>query len=74
MKDLIKYCMTQHEAEIQKLEQTALGKARFELFIQRWEMNCAPTPRRIYPGQVRHIARLIYNSCRPFSFLPRKIS
>lgn len=44
MKDLIKYCMTHHEAEIQKLEQTALGKTRFELFIRRWDMNCAPPP------------------------------
>ncbi len=51
MKDLIKYCMTQHEAEIQKLEQTALGKARFELFIQRWEMNCAPPPEESTPDK-----------------------
>ena len=61
MKDLIKYCMTQHEAEIQKLEQTALGKERFGLFIRRWEMNCAPPPEESTPDKyvISHVVYTI---------------
>ncbi|KAJ6561475.1 component of IIS longevity pathway SMK-1-domain-containing protein [Mycena vulgaris] len=44
MKDMIKYCMTHHEEEIRKLAETPLGKERFLLFIQRWEINNEPPP------------------------------
>ncbi|KAJ7887515.1 component of IIS longevity pathway SMK-1-domain-containing protein [Mycena olivaceomarginata] len=44
MKDLIKFCMTHHEADIRKLSETPLGKERFLLFIQRWEINNEPPP------------------------------
>ncbi|KAJ6610401.1 component of IIS longevity pathway SMK-1-domain-containing protein [Mycena sp. CBHHK59/15] len=44
MKDLIKFCMTQHEGEVRKLAETPLGKERFQLFIQRWEINNEPPP------------------------------
>ncbi|KAJ7223945.1 component of IIS longevity pathway SMK-1-domain-containing protein [Mycena rebaudengoi] len=44
MKDIIKFCMTYHEAEIRKLAETPLGTERFQLFIQRWEINNEPLP------------------------------
>ncbi|KAF7294291.1 SMK-1 domain-containing protein [Mycena chlorophos] len=44
MKDLIKFCMTQHEEEIRKLAETPLGKDRFGMFIRRWEINEQPPP------------------------------
>ncbi|KAJ7167672.1 component of IIS longevity pathway SMK-1-domain-containing protein [Mycena filopes] len=44
MKDMIKFCMTHHEDEIRKLAETPLGKERFLLFIQRWEINNEPPP------------------------------
>ncbi|KAJ7693818.1 component of IIS longevity pathway SMK-1-domain-containing protein [Mycena rosella] len=44
MKDMIKFCMTHHEEEIRKLAETPLGKERFLLFIQRWEINNEPPP------------------------------
>ncbi|KDR84068.1 hypothetical protein GALMADRAFT_236708 [Galerina marginata CBS 339.88] len=51
IKELIKYCMTTHEAEIQKLAKTPLGSQRFELFIRRWEMNIAPPPEEPTPDK-----------------------
>ncbi|EAU84416.2 nuclear protein [Coprinopsis cinerea okayama7 len=42
--DLIKFCMIHHEAEIRQLAKTPLGSQRFELFIQRYEINCEPPP------------------------------
>ncbi|KAJ7739914.1 component of IIS longevity pathway SMK-1-domain-containing protein [Mycena metata] len=63
MKDMIKFCMTHHDAEIRKLAETPLGKERFLLFIQRWEINNEPPPEEEsksekpqdnrWPGQVR---------------------
>jgi protein phosphatase-4 regulatory subunit 3 len=44
MKDMIKFCMTKHEDEIRTLAKTPLGGQRFELLIQRWEMNNEPLP------------------------------
>jgi protein phosphatase-4 regulatory subunit 3 len=44
MKDMIKFCMTKHEDEIQVLAKTPLGGQRFELLIRRWEMNNEPLP------------------------------
>ncbi|KAJ7246580.1 component of IIS longevity pathway SMK-1-domain-containing protein [Mycena haematopus] len=44
MRDLIKFCMTHHEADVRKLAETPLGKERFQLFIQRWEINNEPPP------------------------------
>ncbi|KAJ7462163.1 component of IIS longevity pathway SMK-1-domain-containing protein [Mycena latifolia] len=44
MKDMIKFCMTHHEEDIRKLAETPLGKERFLLFIQRWEINNEPPP------------------------------
>ncbi|PPQ70709.1 hypothetical protein CVT26_014633 [Gymnopilus dilepis] len=44
IKELIRFCMTQHEPEIQKLAQSPLGGQRFQQFIRRWEMNIAPPP------------------------------
>jgi len=44
IKDMIKFCMTKHQAEIQKLAKSPLGGQRFELFIRRYEMNIAPLP------------------------------
>ncbi|KAG2013244.1 hypothetical protein CC2G_010176 [Coprinopsis cinerea AmutBmut pab1-1] len=44
IKDLIKFCMIHHEAEIRQLAKTPLGSQRFELFIQRYEINCEPPP------------------------------
>ncbi|KAJ6458623.1 component of IIS longevity pathway SMK-1-domain-containing protein [Mycena vitilis] len=44
MKDMIKFCMTRHEADIRKLAETPLGKERFLLFIRRWEINNEPPP------------------------------
>jgi len=43
-KDLIKFCMTRHEKEIKELAKTSLGEQRFQMFIQRWEMNNEPLP------------------------------
>ncbi|KAF7332496.1 SMK-1 domain-containing protein [Mycena kentingensis (nom. inval.)] len=65
MKDLIKFCMTHHEAEIRKLSQTPLGRDGFTAFIRRWEINNEPPPpepenksenkplETRWPGQVR---------------------
>jgi protein phosphatase-4 regulatory subunit 3 len=44
IKDLVRFCMTAHEAEIQQLAKSSLGGQRFELFIRRWEMNNEPLP------------------------------
>ncbi|KAK7054066.1 SMK-1 domain-containing protein [Favolaschia claudopus] len=44
MKEMIKHCMTRHEEDIRKLSQTPLGKERFQLFIQRYEINTEPPP------------------------------
>ncbi|KAF8214082.1 component of IIS longevity pathway SMK-1-domain-containing protein [Mycena galopus ATCC 62051] len=44
MRDMIKICMTHHEADVRKLAETPLGKERFLLFIQRWEINNEPPP------------------------------
>ncbi|KAJ2929227.1 hypothetical protein H1R20_g7862, partial [Candolleomyces eurysporus] len=44
MKELIKFCMTNHEELIRKLAKTPLGGQRFELFIKRYEINCQPPP------------------------------
>ncbi|KAJ6515393.1 component of IIS longevity pathway SMK-1-domain-containing protein [Mycena sanguinolenta] len=44
LRDLIKICMMRHEADIRKLAETPLGKERFLLFIQRWEINNEPPP------------------------------
>ncbi|KAF8165663.1 component of IIS longevity pathway SMK-1-domain-containing protein [Crassisporium funariophilum] len=49
MKDLIKFCMTKHEPEIQLLAKSPLGGQRFELFIRRWEMNNEPLPEESKP-------------------------
>ncbi|KAF9478406.1 DUF625-domain-containing protein [Pholiota conissans] len=53
IKDLIKFCMTHHEAEIQQLAKTTLGAQRFELFIRRWEMNIAPPPEESTPDRTQ---------------------
>ncbi|KAF7352367.1 SMK-1 domain-containing protein [Mycena venus] len=62
MKDMIKFCMMHHEGVIRKLAETPLGKERFLLFIQRWEINNEPPPEESksekpldtrWPGQVR---------------------
>ncbi|KAJ3558761.1 hypothetical protein NP233_g11438 [Leucocoprinus birnbaumii] len=65
MKDLIKFCMTRHEADIRKLAETPLGGQRFELLIRRYEMNNEPPPKetepekpidtRLRPGQNRFL-------------------
>ncbi|KAJ7098713.1 component of IIS longevity pathway SMK-1-domain-containing protein [Mycena belliarum] len=44
IRDMIKFCMTHHEPDIRKLAETPLGKERFILFIQRWEINNEPPP------------------------------
>ncbi|CAK5262860.1 unnamed protein product [Mycena citricolor] len=44
MKDMIKFCMVHHEAEIRQLANTALAGSCFQQFIQRWEMNNEPPP------------------------------
>jgi len=44
IKDLVRFCMTVHEPEIQQLAKSSLGGQRFELFIRRWEMNNEPLP------------------------------
>lgn len=55
MKDLIKFCMTHHEAEIRQLSKTPLGSQRFDLFIKRYEINCEPPPP---PSRERYSATL----------------
>ncbi|KAL0070111.1 Platinum sensitivity protein [Marasmius tenuissimus] len=48
MKDLIKFCMTKHEAEIKTLAASPLGGQRFISFIRRWEINNeAPPPEEV---------------------------
>lgn len=37
MKDLAKFCMSKHEAEVRSLAQTQLGGRRFEQFIAWWQ-------------------------------------
>lgn len=49
MKDIIKFCMTKHEVEIQTLTKSPLGGQRFELLIRRWEMNNEPLPEESKP-------------------------
>lgn len=49
MKEMIKFCMTQHEAEIRKLAETPLGGQRFELLIRRYEMYNEPLPEESKP-------------------------
>lgn len=44
MKELIKFCMIQHEEDVRKLAETPLGGQRFELLIRRYEMNNEPPP------------------------------
>lgn len=48
---MIRFCMTKHEAEIQKLAKSPLGGQRFELFIRRYEMNIAPLPEEGTPDK-----------------------
>ncbi|KAG7447518.1 DUF625-domain-containing protein [Guyanagaster necrorhizus] len=54
MKDLIKFCMTKHEAEIRALCDTPLGAQRFQLFIRRWEINNEPIPTESKPDKLDH--------------------
>lgn len=54
MKDLIKFCMTKHEAEIKALCDTPLGAQRFQLFIRRWEINNEPIPTESKPDKFDH--------------------
>lgn len=49
MKELIKFCMLKHEADIRKLAETSLGGQRFELLIRRYEMNNEPPPKETEP-------------------------
>ncbi|KAF5322390.1 hypothetical protein D9619_000547 [Psilocybe cf. subviscida] len=49
LKDMIRFCMTTHEAEIQQLAKSPLGSQRFDLFIRRYEMNQAPPPEETVP-------------------------
>jgi len=48
---MIRFCMTKHESEIQKLAKSPLGGQRFELFIRRYEMNIAPLPVEATPAK-----------------------
>ncbi|EKM79939.1 hypothetical protein AGABI1DRAFT_72653 [Agaricus bisporus var. burnettii JB137-S8] len=49
MKELIKFCMIQHEEDVRKLAETPLGGQRFELLIRR------PTDTRPRPDQTRSL-------------------
>lgn len=51
IKEMIRFCMTKHESEIQKLAKSPLGGQRFELFIRRYEMNIAPLPEEGTPDK-----------------------
>ncbi|KIM46489.1 hypothetical protein M413DRAFT_441578 [Hebeloma cylindrosporum] len=51
IKEMIKFCMTRHQSEIQKLAKSPLGGQRFELFIRRYEMNIAPLPEESTPDK-----------------------
>jgi hypothetical protein len=51
MKEMIRFCMTRHEPEVQKLAKSPLGGHRFELFIRRYEMNVAPPPEEATPDK-----------------------
>ncbi|KAF8969370.1 component of IIS longevity pathway SMK-1-domain-containing protein [Flammula alnicola] len=51
LKEMIRFCMTRHEPEIQKLAKSPIGSQRFELFIRRWEMNNAPPPEESTPDK-----------------------
>lgn len=51
IKEMIKFCMTKHKSEIQKLAKSPLGGQRFELFIRRYEMNIAPLPEEGTPDK-----------------------
>lgn len=49
MKELIKWCVVKHEADIQKLSKSPLGGELFQRIIQRHEMNTAPLPEEPAP-------------------------
>ncbi|KAJ3719446.1 component of IIS longevity pathway SMK-1-domain-containing protein [Lentinula raphanica] len=51
MKELINFCMKNHEAEIKILAETQLGGQRFQSFIRRWEMNNEPMPVETKPDK-----------------------
>lgn len=67
VKELIRFCMTRHEAEIQKLAQTPLGSQRFDLFIRRWDMNNAPPPEETTPDKYVITYVVAKKPCSSFS-------
>jgi protein phosphatase-4 regulatory subunit 3 len=58
MKDLIKWCIVRHEAEIQELSKSLLGGELFQRIIQRHEMNIAPRPEEPAPKPYAHSLHL----------------
>jgi len=51
MKELIRYCVLKHEAELQELARSPLSRELFQRIIQKHEMNTAPRPEESIPKE-----------------------
>ena len=71
MKDLIKWCIVKHEAEIQELSKSLLGGELFQRIIQRHEMNIAP---RLEEPAPKPYANPLHLRCSALIFLYPLIS